>query len=221
MRHAHATFAHINRQRGVTVSRARATDVLATLDRLLSADVQRASGPNGQLSRAEQAQAPAHVAAAAAELRAAAAPGARIKDDALSAHLSGQARAVVAANNQSSGVGRAFFSRAEARAASADPRLGTHVQKAWAIAAGQRADVDGIAEARARAAVSEGGLFKLFGSEAAALSYQDPHGRSVTWLVRSSEASDRSSFVWGRNDLWAERFDVDATSGAVTVTGEH
>lgn len=205
----------------MTVSRARATDVLATLDRLLSADVQRASGPNGQLSRAEQAQAPAHVAAAAAELRAAAAPGARIKDDALSAHLSGQARAVVDANNQSSGVGRAFFSRAEARAASADPRLGTHVQKAWAIAAGQRADVDGIAEARARAAVSEGGLFKLFGSEAAALSYQDPHGRSVTWLVRSSEASDRSSFVWGRNDLWAERFDVDATSGAVTVTGEH
>lgn len=221
MRHAHATFAHINRQRGVTVSRARATDVLATLDRLLSADVQRASGPNGQLSRAEQAQAPAHVAAAAAELRAAAAPGARIKDDALSAHLSGQARAVVDANNQSSGVGRAFFSRAEARAASADPRLGTHVQKAWAIAAGQRAHVDGIAEARARAAVSEGGLFKLFGSEAAALSYQDPHGRSVTWLVRSSEASDRSSFVWGRNDLWAERFEVDATSGAVTVTGEH
>jgi hypothetical protein len=62
----------------------------------------------------------------------------------------------------------------------------------------------------------------VFGSEAAAHgSYQDPHGRSVTWLVRSSEGGDTSSFVWGRNDLWAERFDVDATSGAVTVTGEH
>lgn len=205
----------------MTVSRARSTDVLATLDRLLAADVQRASGPNGQLSRVEQAQAPAHVAAAAAELRASAAPGARIKDDALSAHLSSQARAVVDANNQSSGVGRAFFSRAEARAASADPRLGAHVQKAWAIAAGQRADVDGIAEARMRAASSEGDVVRVFGSETAAMAHHDPHGRSVTWLVRSSESSDKSSFVWGRNDLWAERFDVDATSGAVTVTGEH
>jgi hypothetical protein len=101
------------------------------------------------------------------------------------------------------------------------PRLGAQVQKAWAIAAGQTADVDGIAEARTRAFVSEGGLFKLFGSEAAALSYQDPYARSVTWLVRSSEGADKSSFVWGRNDLWAERFDVDAQSGAVTVTGEH
>lgn len=205
----------------MTVSRARSTDVLATLDRLLAADVKLASGPNGQLSRAEQAQAPAHVAAAAAELRASAAPGARIKDDALSAHLSGQARAVVDANNQPTGVGRAFFSRAEARAASADPRLGAHVQKAWAIAAGQRADVDGIAEARMRAASSEGDVVRVFGSETAAMAHHDPHGRSVSWLVRSSEASDKSSFVRGRNDLWAERFDVDATSGAVTVTGEH
>lgn len=202
--------------------RARLTDLTTTLDRLLDEDARLASGPNHQLSKAEQAKSVTHVAAAAAELRFEGGPGTRVSADALSAHLSERARTTLAAVNQPSGVGRSYVSQAEiATLSAAEPTLGARVQRAYAIASGKTVDTGGVAEAHVKAFVSEGGIFRRFSSEDVALAHQDPYGRSVTWLVQASETADKAVFTWGRNDLWAQRFEVDAKSGDITVTGEH
>jgi len=41
---------------------------------------------------------------------------------------------------------------------------------------------------------------------------------SLLWVARDGAIN---SFVWGYNDLWAERFDLDRTTGVVTTTAEH
>lgn len=192
---------------------------------LLARDVRAAAGGNALLSQAEQARAPEHVRVAAEVTRSEAAQGGGrgiVRTEALEAHLAARARELVGAVNQHSGVGRAFVSRAEVRAAQAQsPALGGRVQKAWEIVAGRAADVDGIAEAHARAFTADDGVFRTFTSEARAVGHQDPRGRSTTWLVKTAEEATKSTFVWGRNDLWSQRFDVDATSGVITVVAEH
>ena len=195
-------------------TKVRTGDLNATVDLLLAREAKLASGENGLLSKAEQAAAPGHIAQAAADIRV---PGQSVKSDALSKHLSDQARTLTASVNQSSGVGRAYFSKSEAKAAAkADPILGARIEKAHAIASGSIVDVDGIAEARVRASMSDG-IYIQFNSESVAENYRDPHNRHFSWLVKTGE----NSFVSGRNDLWSQRFDIDPKSGEVTITGEH
>ena len=64
-------------------------------------------------------------------------------------------------------------------------------------------------------------VFMTFATENEATSYADPQGRSVTWLVPEQDGLLAKKFVWGRNDLWAERFEIDRLNGAVTVLAEH
>ncbi|MFO0727987.1 MAG: hypothetical protein U1E65_29675 [Myxococcota bacterium] len=198
----------------MTSKRVGTSDLNAVLDRILASEARLASGGNDQLSKAEQAAAAPHIAKAAADIRVS---GSTVKTDALSKHLAELGRALTASVNQPSGVGRSIFSKAELKAAKAqDPILGARVEKAYAITSGAIADVDGIAEAHVRGFLSEG-IFAQFTSEQLAENYKDPHARSVTWLVKK----DDHSFSWGRNDLWAQQFDVDPQTGAITVTGEH
>lgn len=216
MRHTPAD--HLDRMSPI---RARLTDVQATAAKLLAGDAQASAGSNTLLSRDEQAKAPAHVQAAATALRGT--PGARVTVDALEARLAEDARSLIAGVNQSSGSGRTWVSQAEVRAAeAADPALGGRVLKAWAITTGRAADVDAVAIEKVSSMVSDAdSVFKQFSSEMTAMSFQDPKGRQTVWLVKTGEDAGKSSYVLGRNDLWAERFDVDATSGAITTTGEH
>jgi hypothetical protein len=198
----------------MTSKRVGTGDLNAALDRILATEARLASGGNDQLSKAEQAVAPSHIARAAIDIRVS---GSSVKTDALSMHLAELGRALTASVNQPSGVGRASFSKTEVKAAKTkDPVLGARVEKAYAIASGSVMDVDGIAEAHVRGFLSEG-VFAQLSSEQLAENYKDPHARSVTWLVKTGD----HSFSWGRNDLWAQHFDVDPQSGAITVTGEH
>lgn len=64
-------------------------------------------------------------------------------------------------------------------------------------------------------------VFKTFKTELEAMNYRDPKGRQVAWLVRSTDELLKNTYVSGRNDLWALRFEVDKLSGALTVTHEH
>ncbi len=196
--------------------RTRLTDVQAKASQLLAAEARASAGSNTLLSKDEQTKASPHVQAAATALRT---PGSRVTVDALEARLASDAAALIGSVNQSSGSGRPWVSQAEARAAATqDPSLGGAVLKAWAITSGRAADVDAIAEAKVSAMVSDGdSVFKQFSSEMTAMNHHDPKGRQTVWLVKT----DETSFVWGRNDLWAQRFDVDATTGAITVTHEH
>lgn len=206
----------------MTTTRAKLTLVETTAATLLARDADRAAEGNELLSKVEQSKAPAHVQRAATEVRDDGGVGARVGTDALSAMLKAHAKKLIAKVNQKDGVGRDFVSRAEAKAAKkADPALGGQIMKAYEISSGHVADVDGLAESYARGFADPTHLFRHFSSELIALNYQDPHGRSVTWLVKTSEEADKASFVWGRNDLWAQRFDVDLKSGALVVTGEH
>lgn len=206
----------------MTITRAKLTLLESTAATLLKRDAERSAEGNELLSKAEQAKAPAHVQKAAAEVRDDGGPGTRVETDALGAMLAAHAKKLIAKVNQKEGVGRDFVSRAEAKAAKkADPALGARVMKAYEITSGHVADVDGLAESYARGFADPTHLFRNFSSELLALNYQDPHGRSVTWLVKTSEEADKATFVWGRNDLWAQRFDVDLKSGALVVTGEH
>ena len=41
------------------------------------------------------------------------------------------------------------------------------------------------------------------------------------WLARDGETATATKFVFGANDLWWEELEVDKTTLAITVTGEH
>ncbi|HET9237432.1 MAG TPA: hypothetical protein VFO10_09285 [Oligoflexus sp.] len=61
----------------------------------------------------------------------------------------------------------------------------------------------------------------IFGTEAEAISYKDPEGRSVGWLIWEREDDGAIVFRSGLNDLWAEVFAVATRGCAVTVLAEH
>lgn len=61
-----------------------------------------------------------------------------------------------------------------------------------------------------------------FETEEEAVSYQDPNGAYVYWLVAEGVTRSGVSYVAGYNDLWAVRFDVLVKQQcAINVTGEH
>ena len=61
---------------------------------------------------------------------------------------------------------------------------------------------------------------KLFDNEAAAYAWLQANmpTQSLQWLAYDGDAVH---FVSGINDLWAQRFVIDRTTGAITITGEH
>lgn len=207
----------------MTITRARIADVQTAVQPLLRQDVTAAAGNNTLLSRAEQAAAPAHVQAAAEQVRTAGGPGARVTVDAVEQVLGQQARALIASVNQPTGSGAAFLSLAEAQAAAArNPPLGAQVLRARELVLGKAVDVDGIAAARVRAQLAgNDGIFKTFATLQEAEGFRGPVDTTVFWLVVEGESSTTKSFVQGRNDLWAERFDVSKVDGSVVVTAEH
>lgn len=205
----------------MTKVRARVSDVLTVFGAQQAREVALVAG-NNVLSRAEQAKAAPHIAQAADALRAEG--RSRVTTDALQDKLMEQARALIGGVNQSSGSGAAVLSKTEAdRAAARNPVLGLRVLAAYEVARGGGPNVDGIARERVSAGVTEPTeqVFKEFATEEEAVRYQDPDGRRVTWLVKEKDGLLKNSYVWGRDDMWAERFDIDRLDGSVTTTGEH
>lgn len=195
-------------------------NVSTVLKALVKRDLAAAAGTNGVLSRAEQAKAPKYLSDAANVLRAQK-PNARITVDAMEAFVATRANQLIGEVNQPRGSGAATLSKTEAAAALArEPSLGFAVMEAYQIASGSGVSVDTIAQSRA-SQVDDDTTFKKFATEAEAVNYRDPDGKQVSWLVRTGDSLLSSSYVSGRNDLWAQRFDVDKRTGAVTVTHEH
>lgn len=201
--------------------RATLAQVSTLVRALVRRDAQQVAGSNAVLSRAEEAKATPAVRAVAQAVRAAAGPRARVTLDALERAASDQAAKLIGEVNRA-GPGAGFLSKAEATAAfKKDPIFGAPLLKAYEIASGSGVNVDAIATARAKGAPDPDTVFKAFTTVAEAERYQDPNGNQVRWLVLTQEGLLSKSYVWGRNDLWAERFDIDRATGAVTVTGEH
>ncbi len=50
---------------------------------------------------------------------------------------------------------------------------------------------------------------------------QAPDGEGLSWLVRTGESPTTVTFTSGRNDLWAQQFDIAKSTCAITVTHEH
>lgn len=59
---------------------------------------------------------------------------------------------------------------------------------------------------------------KYFTSEAEAYAYANTATDGLTWVANTGA---RNSFVWGINDLWAVRFEIDRITGDITITAEH
>jgi hypothetical protein len=207
----------------MTITRARTADVQTAMQPLLRQDATAAAGTNALISRAEQAAAPAHVQAAAEQVRSTGGAGTRVTVDAVEQVLGQQARALIASVNQSSGSGAAFLSLAEAQAAAVrNPPMGAHVLRARALVLGKSIDVDSIARARVDAQLAgNDGIFRTFATLHEAESFRGPPESSVFWYVVEGETATTKSYVQGRNDLWSERFDVSKVDGSVVVTAEH
>lgn len=86
----------------------------------------------------------------------------------------------------------------------------------------QLSDAEILAKAKAYAwsSLDPGATTLVFASEAAAYQYTNTHP-DIDWLAHDGETVAVAHFVAGKNDLWSQRFDVDKTTGAVTLTGEH
>ncbi len=63
--------------------------------------------------------------------------------------------------------------------------------------------------------------FKVFPTVQEAERYQDPEGFQVSWLVPVGSTLSSKTFVSGRNDLWAQKFEIDRVTGAVAILAEH
>ena len=63
--------------------------------------------------------------------------------------------------------------------------------------------------------------FKTFATVAEAERYQDPDGNQVVWLVEVANTLLTKTFVSGRNDLWAQKFELDKVTGALAILAEH
>lgn len=201
----------------------------ATLDNVstvLKARVQRdlaaAAGSNGILSKTEQKKAPAYLQQAADELRKAN-PGGRVTVSAMEQHISKRALELIGGVNETKGPGAKLLSKAEAtEVARRDATLGFTVLEAYQVVSGKGPNsADTLAEQHVNTGLDVDQVFKVFASEAEAMRYHDPDDRSVVWLVRVDEGLLKNTYVSGRNDLWAQKFEIDKLSGALTVTGEH
>lgn len=204
------------------MTRIKVSDVKTALAASIHTDVKAAVGANTLLSLAEQQRAPEAVKAAAVELRQAGGPHARVTADGLEKNILDKALQLIGSVNQGSGSGAAFLSKKEAQAAQQKhPQLGQLVMRAFEVASSKGVDVDAIALARVRPDPVDDVAFKTFATMDEAMHYADPDGRQVAWLVEESASADKKVYLSGRNDLWAQRFEVDRKTGAITVTAEH
>jgi len=198
-------------------------DVSTVLSALIRRDATKAAGSNAVLSRAEEAKASPAVQAAAQAVRAAKGKNARVTVDAIEAAVSTAAQKLIGEVNKP-GSGAAYLSKVEATAvAQRDPKLGAPVLQAYEIASGHGIDVDGIATKRVSDQISGDPdmRFKTFATVAEAERYQDPDGNQVVWLVEVENTLLTKTFVSGRNDLWAQKFELDKVTGALAILAEH
>ena len=194
-------------------------DVSNVLRAIIRRDAQKAAGPNAVLSRAEQAKASPAVQAAADALRAAGGKNARVTVDAIETEVSNAAARLIGTVNT---AGTSWLSKTEATAAAQrDPKVGAPVLQAYEIASGGGLDVDAMATARVWDGQDPEMKFKTFATVAEAERYQDPDGFQVSWLVPVSSTLLSKTFVSGRNDLWAQKFEIDRITGAIAILAEH
>lgn len=203
-------------------TRASVQTVSTVLTERVRRDARAAAGSNRIVSAEEAKKGPRYLKEAYDELRAKG-PRTRVTTDALETHVTDRAKRLLGEVNQRSGSGANTLSKAEATAAmKRNATLGAKVYEAWEIASGRGLDLDALAEQHVTGGqLDPDVVFKRFATEAEAMQYQDPDGRQVMWLVRRDQGLLSSSYTSGRNDLWAQRFDLDKLTGAVTVTGEH
>lgn len=198
------------------------SDVSTVLRAIVRREASQAAGSNTVLSKAEEAKASPLLQAAAKAVRAAQGANARVTVDELEAQVSTVAAKLIGSVNQPRGAGAPWVTKAEATAAmKADPIFGKQVLQAWEIAAGQGLDVDAMAKQRVTAGLDSDTRFKTFSSVQEAERYQDPNGNQVAWLVEVASTTLSKTYVSGRNDLWAQRFEIDKLTGAVAVLAEH
>lgn len=197
-------------------------NISAVLTERVKRDLKAAAGPNGILSKAEQAKAPAYLKQAADAFRAAN-PKARVTVTAMETAIAKKALDLIGEVNQPSGNGKKTLTQAEAKAAAKrDASLGYAVLEAFEVVSGKGGlKEDELARQHVNPGLDPETIFKTFKTEQEAMAYQDPKGRQVAWLVRSTDELLKNTYVSGRNDLWAQRFEVDKLSGAITVTHEH
>lgn len=194
-------------------------DVSTVLRAIIRRDAQQAAGTNAVLSRTEQAKASPAVQAAADALRAAGGKNARVTVDAIEQEVSSAAARLIGTVNT---AGTSWLSKTEAAAAAQrDPKVGGPVLQAYEIASGGGLDVDGMAKARVYDGLDPEMKFKTFATVEEAERYQDPDGFQVTWLVPTGSTLLSKTFVSGRNDLWAQKFEIDRITGAVAILAEH
>jgi hypothetical protein len=155
-------------------------------------------------------------------VRAAGGPNTRVTIDELEQQVSQVAAKLIGSVNQPNGAGAPWVTKAEATAAmQRDPIFGQPVLQAWEVASGQGIDVDAIAKQRAAGGLDRDTRFKKFATVEEAERYQDPNGHQVAWLVEVASSTLSKTFVSGRNDLWAQKFEIDRVTGAVAVLAEH
>ena len=197
-------------------------DVSTVLRAIVRREAARAAGSNTVLSKAEEANASPVLQAAAQAVRAAQGPNARVTVDELEAQVSTVAAKLIGSVNQPHGAGAPYLTRTEATAAmKADPLFGTQVLQAWEIAADQGLDVDDLATSRVRSGLDPDIRFKTFATVEEAERYQDPHGHQTAWLVKVGDSLLSRTYVSGRNDLWAQKFEIDKVTGAIAILAEH
>jgi len=194
-------------------------DVSTVLKAIVRRDAQQAAGSNTVLSRAEQAKASPAVQAAAEALRAAGGKNARVTIDAIEQEVSSAAARLIGTVNT---AGTSWLSKTEAAAAAQkDPKVGGPVLQAYELASGGGLDVDAVATARVWDGSDPELKFKTFATVEEAERYQDPDGFQVSWLVPTGSTLLSKTFVSGRNDLWAQKFEIDRITGAVAILAEH
>lgn len=198
------------------------SDVSTALRALVRREAQRAAGSNTVLSRAEEAKASPLLQAAAQAVRAASGPNARVTIDELEQQVASVAAKLIGSVNQASGAGAPYLTRAEAsKAMEADPVFGTPVLQAWELASGQGLDLDALVKQRVAGSLDADTVFKRFATVQEAERYQHPGGKQVAWVVEVGSTTFTKTYVSGRNDLWAQKFEVDRLTGAVAVLQEH
>lgn len=197
-------------------------DVSTVLRAIIRRDAQKAAGTNTVLSRAEQAKASPAVQAAADSLRAAGGKNARVTIDAIDAIENEASNAAARLIGTVNTAGTSWLSKTEATAAAQrDPKLGAPVLQAYEIASGGGLDVDAMAQSRAWDGLDPEVKFKTFATVEEAERYQDPDGFQVSWVVATGSTLLNKTFVSGRNDLWAQKFEIDRITGAVAILAEH
>jgi hypothetical protein len=197
-------------------------DVSHVLRAIVRREAAQSAGTNTVLSKAEEAKASPLLQAAAKAVRAAQGPNARVTVDELEAQISTVAARLIGTVNQPKGAGAPWVTKVEATAAmQADPVFGKPVLQAWEIAADQGLDVGAIAKQRVGGDLDADSTFKTFKTVEEAERYQDPRGRQVAWLVEVASSTLSKTYVSGRNDLWAQKFEIDKITGAIAILAEH